>query len=70
MCMSKYNALWIYISNSLRDEIILSFEEVTNILGFEIDHSFLNSKKELNEFGYRVDKISLKLKTIKFFKNK
>lgn len=68
--MSKYNALWIYISNSSRDEIVLSFEEVTNILGFEIDHSFLNSKKELNEFGYRVDKISLKLKTIKFVKNK
>lgn len=30
------------------------------MLGFEIDHSFLDCKKELEEYGYKVGKISLK----------
>ena len=30
------------------------------MLGFEIDHLFLNCKKELEEYGYKVGKISLK----------
>jgi hypothetical protein len=37
-------------------------------LGFEIDHSFLNYKKELTEYGYQVGKISLKGKTVIFNK--
>lgn len=36
------------------------------MLGFEIDHSFLNCKKELEEYGYKVGKISLKEQKIIF----
>ncbi|CDA23774.1 putative uncharacterized protein [Mycoplasma sp. CAG:611] len=37
-------------------------------LGFDIDHSFLNYKKELNEYGYEVSRIKLKEKIIMFNK--
>jgi len=66
--MSKYQSLWSYIKNSNKSEILLSFEEIKNICGFEVDHAFLSYKKELKEFGYEVVKISLKNKTILFSK--
>ncbi len=60
----KYSKLWEYIAFSGKEEIILGFGEIKDILGFEIDHSFLNSKKELIKYGYEVSKISLKNKEI------
>lgn len=64
--MSKYEKLWNFVKNSNKNEIKISFEQVKNICGFEIDHSFLNCKKKLKNFGYEVAKISLKDKTILF----
>lgn len=46
----------------------LSFDEIREILGLDIDHSFLNFKKELIPFGFQVGKISLKEKTVIFKK--
>lgn len=66
--MSKYEPLWNYIDGNGNDEIKLTFEEMKNILGFEVDHSFLNYKKELLEYKYEVKKISLKEKYILFMK--
>lgn len=60
----KYSKLWEYIASSGKEDIVLGFREVKNILGFEIDHSFLNGKKELIKYGYEVSKISLKNKEI------
>ena len=60
----KYSKLWEYIVSSSKKDIVLGFGEIENILGFEIDHSFLNSKKELINYGYEVSKISLKNKEI------
>ncbi len=68
--MSKYNPLWQYIQKNNSDSLVLSFDDIKNILGFKIDHSFLNYKKELKNFGYQVDKISLKQKQITFSKLK
>lgn len=65
--MSKYNALWKYIKKKGRQSFKLSFDEINDIAGIAIDHSFLNYKKELFEYGYKVEKISLKDKTV-FFK--
>ena len=62
--MSKYEPLWKYIKDNNKENYKLSYEEIRNILGFEIDHSFLTYKKELKEFGYEVGKISLKEKTV------
>lgn len=62
--MSKYEPLWIYLKNKKQVEYKLSFDEIKEILGFSIDHSFLTYKKELNEYGYEVLKISMKEKTV------
>ena len=64
--MSKYDPLWEAIQKSGEPQIKLSFDEMREILGFEIDHSFLNFKKELVGYGYQVGKISLKEKTVIF----
>jgi len=66
--MSKYNPLWERVQADGRDSMTLSFSEIEEILGFPIDHSFLNYKIELREYGYRVGKISLKEKTVSFLK--
>ena len=66
--MSKYEPLWKYIKDKNKKEYKLSYEEIKNILGFDIDHSFLTYKKELKEYGYNVSKISLKEKVIIFNK--
>lgn len=66
--MSKYEPLWKYLKENKKDDYKLSFEEIKNILGFEIDHSFLTYKKELKEYGYQVIKISMKEKNINFNK--
>lgn len=62
--MSKYKVLWKYIKENDKDEYKLSYESLENILGFKLDHSFLTYKKELNEYGYKVEKISMKEKYI------
>lgn len=67
--MSKYNPLWQYLQKNNQDNLTLSFDDIKNILGFKIDHSFLNYKKELIDYGYQVDKISLKNQKINFKKN-
>lgn len=62
--MSKYDKLWKYIRDNNKEEYELSFDEIKNILGFELDHSFLKYKKELEDFGYKVAKIKLKEKSV------
>lgn len=66
--MSKYEKLWNYIVKQNKDEIKFTFGEIQNILGFKIDHSFLNYKKELLNYNYEVKKISLKNQEIIFKK--
>jgi len=66
--MSKYNALWEYVQKNGSTSIKLSFVEIHNIAGIEIDHSFLTYKKELTQYGYKVGKISLKDQTVTFVK--
>ena len=62
--MSKYEPLWKYIKDNNKDKYKLSFEEIKNIIGFDIDHSFLTYKKELLEYGYEFKKVSLKEKIV------
>lgn len=66
--MSKYEPLWIYIKENNKNNYKLSYEEIKNILGFAIDHSFLTYKKELKKYGYEVGKISIKEKVVIFNK--
>ena len=66
--MSKYHALWAYIQRSNRQQLTLNFDEIGQIAEVPLDHSFLKYKKELFDFGYEVEKISMKNQTVVFIK--
>lgn len=66
--MSKYEPLWQYLKEQKQENYQLSYDKIKAILGFEIDHAFLNYKKELENYGYKVSKISIKNKYIIFSK--
>ncbi len=66
MSMSKYEPLWKWIAENGTDSFKLTFDEIESIAGIPIDHSFLRYKKELLEYGFRVEKISMKEKTVAF----
>ena len=58
--MNKYESLWKWIQENGTDSFKLTFDEIEKIAGLPIDHSFLNSKKELLNYGYKVEKFPLK----------
>lgn len=66
--MSKYDALWKYVSERGEESFKLSYGEIEKIAGVPIDHSFLTYKKELLDYGYKVGKISMKEQTVAFVK--
>lgn len=66
--MSKYEPLWKYLKENNKENYKLSYKDIKNILGFDIDHSFLTYKKESKEYGYYVGKISMKEQTVNFTK--
>ena len=68
--MSKYDPLWKWIKENGTDNFKLTFDEIGSISGQEIDHSFLRFKHELLEYDFRVEKISIKEKTVLFQKCK
>lgn len=66
--MSKYEPLWKWIKENGTDSFKLTFDEIAEIVGIPIDHSFLNYKRELLDYGFKVGKISLKEQTVAFSK--
>lgn len=66
--MSKYDALWNWIKENGSDSFRLTYEEIEQIAGVPIDHSFLTHKKELLNYGYKVGKISMKEQAVSFEK--
>jgi len=66
--LSKYNSLWDFVQKKGSQSFKLTFDEIKDIVGIPIDHSFLNYKKELMEYGYQVGKISMKEQTVVFNK--
>ena len=66
--MSKYNTLWMHIHESGKSKLTLTFDEIGQIAGVPLDHSFLKYKKELCVYGYEVTKISMKAQTVLFAK--
>lgn len=68
--MSKYDGLWKWIAESGQDKLILTFERIEELVGVPMNHSFLKYKKELSDYGYQTEKISMKNKTVTFVKVK
>ena len=66
--MSKYKPLWDYVKTQDAD-FVLTFDRIEEILGISIDHSFLTYKKELLKYGWQVNKISMKNRTVSFIKS-
>ena len=66
--MSKYEPLWNWIKENRSKTFKLTYEEIEKITSFPLDHSFLTYKKELLEYGYEVEKVSLKERFVKFRK--
>ena len=64
--MSKYEPLWNYVMQHEPGQFSLTFDEIENVLGFQIDHSFLKYPKKLAERGAEVLRISLKNKRVHF----
>lgn len=64
--MSKYDALWNYVQNDGSTPLTLTFAQIQEIAGVPIDHSFLKYKKELADYGYEAEKISMKEQTVIF----
>ena len=64
--MSKYEPLWKWIKENGTDSFKLTYIDIEKIAGLPIDHSFLSYKKELQEYGYKVGKISIKDQTVTF----
>lgn len=68
--MSKYNALWEWIGKNGTDSFTLTFDEIRQLAGLPINHSFLKYKKELSDYGYEVGKICMKAQLVNFIKKK
>lgn len=62
--MSKYEALWRHLQEN--GQLLMTFDEIGQIAGVPLDHSFLRYKKELPAYGYEVEKISMKAQTVRF----
>lgn len=43
--MSQYQKLWEYIKEQSSDTLKLTYDEIENIAGVPLDHSFLTYKK-------------------------
>jgi hypothetical protein len=54
------------VSEETSHSFVMTFDQIHEVLGFGIDHSFLTFKKELPAYGYTVGKISLKQRTVVF----
>lgn len=66
--MSKYNALWEYVKNSGAQSLKLTFNEIQNIAGVPINHSFSELQKGACGLWLSGRKISMKEKTVSFEK--
>lgn len=66
--MSKYDALWNYIAKNKQKNFKMTYQEIEEAGGVPIDHSFLKYKKDLEQFGFKVGKISMKEQTVLFEK--
>ena len=64
--MSKYTPLWEHIQKTGEEALTLTFQEIEAIAGVPMDHAFLRYKKELTDYGYSVEKISMKAQTVVF----
>lgn len=64
--MDKYQKLWEYVVKQDQDQLDLTFEQVNDIAGVPMDHSFLQYKKNLLPLGFKVEHIYMKKGIVSF----
>mgnify|MGYP003322486867 CR=1 FL=1 len=64
--MSKYDPLWKFIKKKGGETFRMTYSEIEKVTKFPLDHSLLVYKKELQDYGYSIGKISVKDKAITF----
>ena len=64
--MSKYDSLWTHVAQCPEERLTLTFQQIGEICGVPVDHSFLRYKKDLPTYGWQVQKISIKEQTVRF----
>lgn len=64
--VSRYEALWEHVRTCGQPSLRMTFEEIQAVVGMPLNHAFLQDKKELLAYGYRVGKISMKQRTVDF----
>ncbi|MCD7118650.1 hypothetical protein LTY56_08450 [Limosilactobacillus albertensis] len=58
------------MANNENGSFALTFDQIGVIAGVPLDHSFLRYKKELLNYGFKVEKISMKNQLVEFTKLK
>ena len=64
--MSKCDSLWTHVAQCPEERLTLTFQQIGEICGVPVDHSFLRYKKDLSVYGWQVKKISMKEQTVMF----
>lgn len=53
--MSKYQALWEYVREKECKSLKLTFDEIADIVGIPLDHSFLNKQTDSITVRFQVN---------------
>ena len=64
--MSKYDSLWTHVAQCPEERLTLTFQQIGEICGVPVDHSFLRYKEDLTAYDWQVQKISMKEQTVRF----
>jgi hypothetical protein len=67
--MSKYKPLWKHLQDDGNPLLEFIFDEIKEIVGLDIDHTFSTYRNEVRQFGYQVVKFSVRKKRITFLKS-
>ncbi len=66
--MSKYQTLWKCVKSIDSFPLELSFDEIEKITGIPVNQTLFTSKKEAEEYGFMIRKVSKKEKFVIFDK--
>lgn len=66
--MTKYEPLWKLVQGFDTDYIELTFEDIKNLCGVEIESDIYDNLKDIHRFGYFIGKIYRPDKWISFVK--
>ena len=54
--MSKYDSLWTHVAQCPEERLTLIFQQIGEICGVPVDHSFLRYKEDLTAYDWQVKK--------------